>query len=65
LNGAPQFVYADEVNLLRGNIYTTEKNTESLIDASKEAGRKVNTEKKELCIDESSPELRELCNKDS
>jgi hypothetical protein len=38
-------VYADVVNLLGDNIDTIQKNTESLIEASKEVGREVNTEK--------------------
>jgi hypothetical protein len=37
LNGAHQFLaYADDVNLLGNNIDTIKKNTETLIDASKE-----------------------------
>jgi hypothetical protein len=45
LNGTHQLlVYADDVNLLVGNIDTTKKNTQTLIDASKEIGLKVNTE---------------------
>jgi hypothetical protein len=37
LNGTHQLlVYADDVNLLRDNIDTIEKNTKTLIDASKE-----------------------------
>jgi hypothetical protein len=37
--------YADDVNLLGDNIDTIEKNTETLIDASKEVGLEVNVEK--------------------
>jgi hypothetical protein len=45
LNGTHQLlVYADDVNLLGDNIDTIQKNTESLIDASKQVGLEVNTE---------------------
>jgi hypothetical protein len=37
--------YADDVNLLRDNIDTIKKNTEYLIDASKEIGLEINIEK--------------------
>jgi hypothetical protein len=37
--------YADDVNLLGDNIDTLKKNTETLIDASKEVGLEVNVEK--------------------
>jgi hypothetical protein len=45
-NGTHQLlVYADEVNLLGDNINTIQKNIETLTDASKEVGLKVNAEK--------------------
>jgi hypothetical protein len=41
LNGThPLLVYADDVNLLRDNIDTIKKNTESVIDAIKEVGKR-------------------------
>jgi hypothetical protein len=46
LNGTHQLLaYADDVNLLRDNIDTVKKNTETLIDASKEVGLEINIEK--------------------
>jgi hypothetical protein len=46
LNGTHQLlVYADDVNLLGDHIDTTKRNTEALIDATKEVGLEVNTEK--------------------
>jgi hypothetical protein len=46
LNGTHQLlVYADDMNLLGDNIDTIKKNTGTLIDASKEVGIEVNTEK--------------------
>jgi hypothetical protein len=38
-------VYADDVNLLEDNTDTIKKNTETLIDSSKEVGLKVNAKK--------------------
>jgi hypothetical protein len=38
-------VYADDVNLMGDNIDTIKKNTQTLIDASKEVGLEVNAEK--------------------
>jgi late competence protein required for DNA uptake (superfamily II DNA/RNA helicase) len=46
LNGSHQLLaYADDVNLLWDNIDTIEKNTETLIDASKEVGLEIHIEK--------------------
>jgi hypothetical protein len=46
LNGTHQFlVCADSVNLLSENVDIIKKNTEALLDASKEVGLEVNAEK--------------------
>jgi hypothetical protein len=46
LNGTHQLLaYADDVKLLGDNIDTINKNTETLIDASKEVGLEINVEK--------------------
>jgi hypothetical protein len=46
LNGTHQLlIYADDVNLLDNNIDTIKKNTQTLIDASKEVHLEVNAEK--------------------
>jgi hypothetical protein len=46
LNGTHQLlVYVDDVNLLGDNTDTIKKNMETLIEASKEVGLEVNTEK--------------------
>jgi hypothetical protein len=45
LNGTHQLLaYADDVNLLGDNINTTNRNTETLIDVSKEVGIDMNVE---------------------
>jgi hypothetical protein len=45
-NGAHQFLtYADDINILGENIDTIQKNTEVMLDASKEVGSEVNSEK--------------------
>jgi hypothetical protein len=46
------------VNLLEGNIDTTKKNTQTVIDASKEVGLEVNAEKTEVYVAVLSPECR-------
>jgi hypothetical protein len=38
-------VYADDMNLLGNNIYTTNKNTKALTDARKEVGLEINVKK--------------------
>jgi retron-type reverse transcriptase len=46
LNGTYQLLaYADDVNLLADNTDTIKKETETLIDASKEVGLEINAEK--------------------
>jgi hypothetical protein len=46
LNGTYELLpYADDVYLLGDNIDTIKKNTETLIDASKETGLEINVEK--------------------
>jgi hypothetical protein len=46
LNGTRQLLaLADDVNLLGDNIVTIKKNTETIIDASKEVGLEINVEK--------------------
>jgi hypothetical protein len=46
LNGTHRLLaYADDVNLLGDNIDNIKKNTETLIDASKEIGLEINVEK--------------------
>jgi hypothetical protein len=43
LNGTHQLLtYTDDVNLLRDNISTIKKNTETLIDTRKEVGLEIN-----------------------
>jgi hypothetical protein len=46
LNGTHQLlVYADDINLLGENINIINKNAEAVLDASKEVGLEVNSEK--------------------
>jgi hypothetical protein len=51
LNGTHQLkVYADDVNLLGDNEDTIKKNTETLIDISKEDGLEVNTDESKYTL---------------
>jgi sorting nexin-29 len=46
LNGTHQLlVYADDVNILGGNVHAVKKNTEALVAATKEIGLEVNADK--------------------
>jgi hypothetical protein len=51
LNGTHQLLaYADDINIVRENIDTIQKNTNALLDPSKEFGLEVNPEKtKYIC----------------
>jgi hypothetical protein len=50
LNGIHQLLaYIDSVNLLGDNIDTIRKNTETLLDASKEVGPEINIQKLSIC----------------
>jgi sorting nexin-29 len=64
LNGTHQLLaYADDVNLLGDNIDTINKNTETLIDASKEVGLEVNIEKTKYMLascDQNAGQNREI-----
>jgi hypothetical protein len=52
LNGTHQFLfYGDYVNLLEDNINTIKKNAKALLEASKEVGLEVNTEKNKVFVD--------------
>jgi hypothetical protein len=51
LNGTHQLlVYANDVNVLGGSIYTVMKNTEALVVASKETGLEVNANKTKYMV---------------
>jgi hypothetical protein len=59
LNGTHRLLaYADDVNLLEDNIDTVKRNTETLIDDSKEVDLEINVEKTKYNVDISSPECR-------
>jgi hypothetical protein len=51
LNGTHQLlVYADDVNILDGNIHNTKKNVEDLVILGKEIGLEVNAEKTKYMV---------------
>ena len=51
LNGKHQLpVYADDVNILGGSIYSTKENTEALVVASKKTGLQVNADKTKYMV---------------
>ena len=51
VNGTHQLlVYADDVNIMDGNIHTTKKNTEARIFANKEIGQEENADKTKYMV---------------
>ena len=51
LNGTHQLlVYADDVNILEGNVHTITKNAEPLVVASKETGLEVNGDRTKYMV---------------
>jgi hypothetical protein len=51
LNGTHQLLaYADDVNLLGDNMDTVNKNTETLIDVSKDVGLEINVDKSKYML---------------
>jgi len=51
INGTHQLlVYADDVNMLRGNVHTIKENAEALVVTSKETGLEVNADKTKYMV---------------
>jgi hypothetical protein len=51
MNGTHQLLaYADDVNIVVENVDTIQKNTKTLLDASKEVGLEVNPEKNKYML---------------
>jgi hypothetical protein len=64
MNGTHQLLaYDNDVNLLGDNIDTKNRNTETLIDASKEIGVELNVEKTKymlVCCDQNADKSRDV-----
>jgi hypothetical protein len=51
LNGTSQLLlYADDVNILDGNLHTIKKNREPMVSCSKETGLEVNADKTKYMV---------------
>jgi len=50
LNGTRLLVYADDINILGGSVHTIKKNTEALVDSSKENGLEVDAHKTKYMV---------------
>jgi len=46
----PGLVYADDVNILEGSMYTVKKNTNALVVGNKETGLEVNADKTKYMV---------------
>jgi hypothetical protein len=63
LKGTHQLLaYADDVNIMGKNIDIIKKNTEALLDSSKEVGLEVNPEKTKYMLMSCSQKIGRNCN---
>jgi len=46
----PGLIYADDVNILEGSVYTIKKNTDALVIGGKEIGLEVNADKTKYMV---------------